>query len=326
MPPVTPWPLSYVRSAIWNLEVGIRNSFTHSKFRIPNSKFLCFEVCVCLAVAAPPLDAQLTGSARTALAIVEDARTRQPVLDVGVDDFVVQEDAESREILSVRAADYPVVLIIDTGGSSDDLPLVQKAAKRFVERLGSERPIAIGTLSSPTLLAGFEAGRTEVFSKLDELAATSPADNSVQHTARLATGTLASVGSLFSSIVILAASPGDDTGHGAAGAEEPDATASVAASGAILYVVAMRPPRSNATKAEWSGEAALRALTEQSRGQFVTIYTAASYEAALDRIAERLASELLIEYLVPQQSRAKDVKVGVRLPGARVRGLGVAPR
>ncbi|PYR25684.1 MAG: hypothetical protein DMF98_11385 [Acidobacteria bacterium] len=268
----------------------------------------------------------MTGSARTALAIVEDARTRQPVLDVGVDDFVVQEDAESREILSVRAADYPVVLIIDTGGSSDDLPLVQKAAKRFVERLGSQRPIAIGTLSSPTLLAGFDAGRTEVFSKLDELAATSPADNSVQHTARLATGTLASAGSLFSSIVILVASAGDDIGHGAAVAEEPDATASVAASGAILYVVAMRPPRSNATKSEWSGEAALRALTEQSRGQFVTIYTAASYEAALDRIAERLASELLIEYLVPQQSRAKDVKVGVRLPGARVRGLGVAPR
>jgi hypothetical protein len=248
------------------------------------------------------------------------------VLDVGVDDFVVQEDAESREILSVRAADYPVVLIIDTGGPADDLPLVQKAAKRFVERLGSERPMAIGTLSSPTLLTGFEADRTDVVSTLDKLAATPPADNSMLHAAQLATETLASAGSLFSSIVILVASPVDDIGHGAVVAEGPDAIASVAASGAILYVVAIRAPRTSAAMPEWNGGAALRALTEQSRGQFVTIYTAASFEAALDRIAERMASELLIEYLVPKQSSAKDVKVGVRLPGARVRGLGVAPK
>jgi len=34
----------------------------------------------------------------------------------------------------------------------------------------------------------------------------------------------------------------------------------------------------------------------------------------------------MIEYLVPTQSKATDVKVGVRIPGARVRGFGVAPR
>ena len=58
----------------------------------------------------------------------------------------------------------------------------------------------------------------------------------------------------------------------------------------------------------------------------VLIVSAASFQAALERLAERLASELLIEYIVPVGSKPNDVKLGVRLVGARVRGLGVAPK
>jgi hypothetical protein len=71
---------------------------------------------------------------------------------------------------------------------------------------------------------------------------------------------------------------------------------------------------------------ALRALAEQSRGDFTVIYSSASYQAALDRLADRLTSEMMIEYLVPVGSKPNDVKVGVRIIGAKVRGLGVAPR
>jgi hypothetical protein len=34
----------------------------------------------------------------------------------------------------------------------------------------------------------------------------------------------------------------------------------------------------------------------------------------------------MIEYLVPVGSKPADVKLGVRIIGARVRGLGVAPK
>jgi hypothetical protein len=34
----------------------------------------------------------------------------------------------------------------------------------------------------------------------------------------------------------------------------------------------------------------------------------------------------MIEYLVPVGSKSNDVKLGVRIIGARVRGLGVAPK
>ena len=56
------------------------------------------------------------------------------------------------------------------------------------------------------------------------------------------------------------------------------------------------------------------------------IYSAASYQAALDRLADRMTSEMMIEYLVPVGSKPNDVKVGIRVVGASVRGLGVAPR
>ena len=38
--------------------------------------------------------------------------------------------------------------------------------------------------------------------------------------------------------------------------------------------------------------------------------------SVLDRLADRLTSEMMIEYLVPVGSKPKDVKVGVRIVGA----------
>ena len=69
----------------------------------------------------------------------------------------------------------------------------------------------------------------------------------------------------------------------------------------------------------------LRRVSRQTLGEYAAIYSAASYQAALDRLAERLSSEMMIQYLVPPGSQAADVRIGVRVPGARVRGLGVAP-
>jgi len=69
----------------------------------------------------------------------------------------------------------------------------------------------------------------------------------------------------------------------------------------------------------------LRALAEQTHGLYTTIYTSASYAIALDRLADRLATEMLIEYQVPGGAPlAGDVRVGVRIPGARATGLGVS--
>ena len=51
-----------------------------------------------------------TSSSRTVLATVSDARNRT-IVDVGVDDFVVREAGQSRDVLDVRVADYPIAVI-----------------------------------------------------------------------------------------------------------------------------------------------------------------------------------------------------------------------
>jgi hypothetical protein len=276
------------------------------------------------AVATGAPDVQITGSARTALAIVEDPRSHRPTVDLGADDFVIEEGPEPREVLSVRVADYPAVVMIDTSGPEENLPLLQKAAGHFIERLGGERAVALGTFGDPPkLVAGFDTERPHLMKELDEVVTTASGSSSLLQAAAVAAETLAATGSLFSAIVILSANP-DSIEAVTEGADRADAAAAVVASGAIVHIIASVPGGSAAT--DRGRASALRGLAEQTRGQFITIYTAASFEAALDQIATRMASELMIEYLVPNGSTARDVKVGVRMPGARVRGLGVAPK
>jgi hypothetical protein len=71
---------------------------------------------------------------------------------------------------------------------------------------------------------------------------------------------------------------------------------------------------------------AFRSIAQQMHGDYTEIYASPSYQPALDRLVTRLTSELLVEYIVPVGSKPLDVTIGVRIPGARVRGLGVAPR
>src|SRR6267143_3311909 len=260
-----------------------------------------------------------TGASRVALATVVDPRNR-PIVDVEADDFVIHEGADAREILSVHIADYPIVVMIDTGGNArTDLPMMERAAAQFIARIG-QRPVALGTFGDPpAMLTTFDDERPKLMARLDAMPAASTGASLLLQGAALAAQTLRPTGSLFSAIVMLSASPIDAS---------PNADALVSPivdAGAILHVVANRSTRGYGDGMALSGLAAtIRTLVEQTHGQYTPIYTAASYRAALDQIADRMATEIMIEYLVPTQSKATDVKVGVRIPGARVRGFGVA--
>lgn len=267
----------------------------------------------------PAADSQ-TGASRFALVTVLDQRSK-PVVDIGDDDFVVQEGGAAREILSVRPADYPVVLVIDTGRDArGEFDLIRKAAAHFIERLGP-RPLGIVTAGgTPKLIAGLEDERETIGERLADIAADPNAGGTVLQGAALAAETITRAQLLFSSIVILSASAVD------ASEGPPDPMlASIVDSNAILHVVANRSAQTMPGSG-FRAAAAIRAIAEQSRGEYTTIFSAASFQSALDRLAERLTTEMLVEYIVPVGSKPNDVKLGVRLPGARVRGLGVAPR
>jgi hypothetical protein len=120
-------------------------------------------------------------------------------------------------------------------------------------------------------------------------------------------------GSPFSVIVVVSATP--------VSAVPNELLTPVIDSGATVHAIVTG--NGGADTAARSSET-LHALADQTRGQFTTIYSAASYQVALDRLADRLAPQLMVEYVVPiGSSSGNDVQLGVRIPGARVNGLGV---
>ena len=260
-----------------------------------------------------------TGASRVSLAVVTDPRNR-PVVDIGADDFVIQEAGAAREVLSVRPADYPIVILFDTSaGARDDVATIRKAVERFIDRIG-DRPVAVGTFGdTPVMIATFEDDRSALGPKLDAAIANPHGQSVLTRGAALGGQTIRAVQPLFAAIVIVSAAPLD---------EMPDTSEEVLApiidSGAVVHVIANRAGTGAGAAAR--AVTAIRSLAEQTHGDFTSIYTAASYQSALDRLADRLSTEMMVEYLVPNGSKPIDVKVGVRIPGARVRGLGVAPR
>src|ERR1051325_472895 len=80
--------------------------------------------------------AKRPAASRFALATVAD-RAGKALVDIGVDDFVVQEAGANREVLDVRVADYPVAIVIDNGSRAGaDFLSIRAAVGRFIDRLG----------------------------------------------------------------------------------------------------------------------------------------------------------------------------------------------
>ncbi len=254
-------------------------------------------------------------NARVLLVSVADNRGNS-VIDFSVDDFVVNEGSREREVLDVHIADYPVGLVIDDGAPASQWPELRAAAARFITRVG-ERPVAIAALSNVTpLISELDVDRAALLSRLDAFTPRRPVAPSALAAIADMSRQLKATESPFSAIVVIAAGP-VNAGDPVRGELLPV----IVDSGATVHVVAAH--RMAAAGQTDTGDL-LQVLADQTHGQYTTIFAAPSYAVALDRLADRLAAEMMVQYLVPPGERTDDVKVGVRRPGARVLGRGVS--
>lgn len=259
---------------------------------------------------------QQQGAARVMLAAVFD-RADKATVDVGPDDFVIEEGNDEREVLSVQVADYPVTLVIDNGESQGDtLRTIRAAAIRFIERIG-QRPVAVTTLADPPLfVATFDDERPAVLKAVNEMTSVTRAPLRPLAVLTQAAARITALASPFSVVVVISAGAVDPLEQ-----PESDRLAPIVESGAAVHVIALRPP---GFLADTGAPDLLRTLADQTRGQFTPIYSPVSYGIALDRLADQLSSEIMIDYLVPPGSSGENARVGIRIPGARVRGLRVS--
>src|SRR5215212_6303317 len=163
------------------------------------------------AIAAPHGMVQQTGASRTALAIVSDSRNRS-IVDVSADDFVIQETGQAREVLSVRVADYPVVVMLDNGADSrGDFPAQRQAVERFLQRLGP-RAVAIGTLATPPrMISTFDDERPAMMERLAAVETDRTAKSALLQGTAVGADAIRSAGALFGALVVLSATTIDES-------------------------------------------------------------------------------------------------------------------
>ena len=257
-------------------------------------------------------------STSSRVVLVSTTVSGRALVDLGVDDFVVEEDGKSREILDVHIADYPLVVLLDNAAA--DIDAVRDAAIRFVSKIG-ERGVAVGTLAEPSgLIATFDDDRARVLAAIRDAPAAPAARLAPSDALATAARMLKESGAPFSAIVVISARPLAPTELGPA-----DLLTPVLGSGTAVHVVARRPGVSEPDPSAQGAPDLFRELANVSHGQYTTIYSAASYAIALDRLADRLAAEMMIQYLSPPGGSAGgEVRVGVKIPGAKVTGLGVS--
>ncbi len=87
-----------------------------------------------------------------------------PVLDLGIKDFIVREDGQAREILSVARDNDPlqIALLVDNSvAMRPRLSQLRKAVAAFIESTRDDVQLALITLAErPTILVGYTTDRT----------------------------------------------------------------------------------------------------------------------------------------------------------------------
>jgi hypothetical protein len=283
---------------------------------------LALAVLAALGAAAVPV-AQQPATSRLVLASVTDGRN-QPLIDLDPDDVAISENGAAREVISVYTADYPMIVLLDNGSDArGDLQAMRDAVVRFLSRIG-QRFVALGTLANPpAMLTNLGDDRSTVLSRLEKLTASPTTVLMPIEAVAVAAQKVQDNGSPFSAIVVVSAHSID--------ALQPQNTRLLPVifdSHAIVHVISRSSPstapRGRGYAPRLEGDL-LRDLADQTRGYFTTVFSSASYAVALNALADRLAAELIVEYLVPPGPLPEgQVQVGVKVPGAHVRGVGVS--
>jgi von Willebrand factor type A domain len=294
-------------------------------------------LAICCAVPAGPPQPQ--PSSRFVLASVVSAATDTPLLGLAAEDFVVQEGTTRCDTIAVTTAHYPIAILVDTSQAArTEFTQMRKAVRQLVTRM-SGRDVALYSFGDRAFrVADFTRDTTRLERAVDQLFALPDGESHVLDAVIEAGRDLARREPAVAMIVVVSAGANDQSNRTPREVFEP-----VLASRSIVHVVEMRSigasgrlgnvrGRRNFTT-DRAAEAALglqellKGLVDRTRGDYDHVFAASGYYASLDRLHQRLSAEVVLEY-ASSGGPASDLRVGTRLAGGAVRGIGLdrAPR
>lgn len=281
----------------------------------------------------------LQPSNRFVLASVSDSQSEAPVVGLGAEDFVVQEGSARCDTVGARPASYPIAILVDTSQAArPEFSEMRKAVRQMIGRM-SGRDIALYTFGDRAFRVvdyGRDTSRLE--RAVEQLFATPDGESHVLDAIIEAGKDLAKLEPAVAMIVVVSAGSNDQSSR-----TPREVFDLVRASRSILHVVEMRAigasgrlgnvrGRRNFTS-DRTAEAALalqellQAIVTQTQGDYDRVFSPSGYHSSLERLRQRLAAEVVVEY-VPAAADSKALRIGTRVPGGAVRAIGLdrAPR
>jgi hypothetical protein len=284
------------------------------------------------ALVAVALAAPLQSPTRFVLASVAD-RDGAPVVGLAAEDFVLKEGTTPCETVSVKPAQYPIAVLVDTSyAARTEFGEMRKAVRHLVSRL-SGRDVALYSFGDRAFkVEDFTRNTTRLERAVDQLFVMPEGESHVLDAIIDAGRTLKAKEPAVGMIVVVSAGGNDQSNR-----TPREVFDQVLASRSIVHVVEMRAigasgrlsnvrgrrnfTTDRAAEAALALQELLQALVERTRGDYDRIFSASGYHASLERLQGRLAAELVIEYASPN---AGALQIGSKVPNGTVRAVGIA--
>lgn len=244
-----------------------------------------------------------------------------PVTTLTTADFVVREGGEQREVVLAEPSSFPlaVSLLIDmTQPQLLDSTVVARELRRgvaaFVSTLRAAQPNAKIALvevgAGAQTIAGFDAPAEALDAAIQRLMPLHPADAIVVESIGIAAASLQPMQTPRRAIVIVDFNSSEVLSENTF----KKMTVPLQQSGATVWSVSVRLPRSNASRRE----DALNRVTEGSGGTRQVANAASGLEAMLKKVADSLASQYIVNFKRPGDAPMKPVQMETK-QGLKVR-------
>jgi VWFA-related protein len=239
----------------------------------------------------------------------------EPVLDLGIKDFIVREDGQSREILSVARDNDPlqIALLVDNSTAMrGPLPDLRRAVSAFVDATRDGVQVALITLAErPTIAVGYTIDHDALHKSIERLFAFPAGNYLLDGIAETSQGLAKRT--MWRSIIAVITGAGPELSY----RQYTEVLRFFREGGAALHVLCL-----GSNSSDTGREIVLSRGTAQTGGRYETILSRTALEVKARQMATEISNQYRVTYARPERLvPPKSTEVSVRRPDLKARGM-----